>query len=398
MVIKPKIRNNVCLTAHPVGCAYQVREQIDYVLHRGHTPGPKRALIIGASNGYGLASRIVSAFGCGTATVGVSLEKPGTEKRTGTAGWHNNRAFEREAKKENLSAWSVNGDAFSPEVKGETIELIGNKLGEVDFVVYSIAAPRRLDPETGEIYSSAIKPINDQFTSQTVDIQTGELSPVTAEPATRQEIEHTVKVMGGEDWFGWIHTMASSSVLARNAITISFSYIGPSFTDPIYRLGTIGKAKEDLELTAKKINREFTDQNVRAFISVNKALVTRASAVIPAVTLYISLLYRVMKQKGIHEGCIQQMYRLFRDYLYASNPKPLDRDGRIRLDDLEMREDVQREVAKLWKSVNSQNIETLSDIRGFRKEFLRHHGFGMKGVDYSKDVDVEMTSEDELYI
>ncbi len=386
MVIQPKIRNNVCLTAHPVGCAYQVREQIDYVINRGCMPGPKSALIIGASNGYGLAARIVAAFGCSAATVGVSLEKPGTEKKTGTAGWHNNIAFEREVKEKNLPAWSVNGDGFSPEVKRKTIELIGNRVGEVDLVVYSIAAPRRIDPESGEIYSSAIKPIKHQFTSQAVDIQTGELSIVTAEPATRQEIEHTVKVMGGEDWFGWIHTMASASVLARNAITVAFSYIGPPLTAPIYRLGTIGKAKRDLELTAKRINREFTDRNVRALISVNKALVTRASAVIPGITLYISLLYRVMKQKGIHEGCIQQMYRLFRDYLYAPNPKPKDSDGRIRLDDLEMREDVQREVAQLWKQVNTQNIETLSDIKGFREEFLRHHGFGMRGVDYGEDV------------
>ncbi len=386
MVIQPKIRNNVCLTAHPVGCAYQVREQIDYVINRGRMPGPKSALIIGASNGYGLAARIVAAFGCSAATVGVSLEKPGTEKKTGTAGWHNNIAFEREVKEKNLPAWSVNGDGFSPEVKRKTIELIGNRVGEVDLVVYSIAAPRRIDPESGEIYSSAIKPIKHQFTSQAVDIQTGELSIVTAEPATRQEIEHTVKVMGGEDWFGWIHTMASASVLARNAITVAFSYIGPPLTAPIYRLGTIGKAKRDLELTAKRINREFTDRNVRALISVNKALVTRASAVIPGITLYISLLYRVMKQKGIHEGCIQQMYRLFRDYLYAPNPKPKDSDGRIRLDDLEMREDVQREVAQLWKQVNTQNIETLSDIKGFREEFLRHHGFGMRGVDYGEDV------------
>jgi enoyl-[acyl-carrier protein] reductase/trans-2-enoyl-CoA reductase (NAD+) len=386
MVIVPKIRNNVCLTSHPLGCAFQVREQIDYVLHMGQVPGPRRALVVGASNGYGLASRIVAAFGCGAATVGVSLEKPGTEKRTGTAGWHNNAAFEKEAEEKNISSWSVNGDAFSPDVKRETVDLIEDKLGEVDLVVYSIAAPRRLDPETGELFTSAIKPINVHFTSQTVDIQTGELSTVTAEPATPQEITHTVKVMGGEDWYRWIQTMASASVLARNAITVAFSYIGPAITDPIYRRGTIGRAKEDLELTAKKINREFDDQNIRALISVNKALVTRASAVIPAVTLYISLLYRVMKKKGIHEGCIQQMYRLFRDYLYAPVPKPKDSEGRIRLDDLEMREDVQREVAALWNRVNSQNIESLSDINGFREEFLRHHGFGMKGVYSGEDV------------
>jgi len=273
-------------------------------------------------------------------------------------------------------------------MKEQTLSQISRYVKTVDLVVYSIAAPRRIDAETGLIYSSALKPIGKPFSSKIVDMKSGVVAEQTAEPATEEEIQHTVKVMGGEDWMKWIEVLHAGKALSTGAVTVAFSYIGPSLTAPIYREGTIGKAKEDLEQTALTINERFADEDVRALVSVNKALVTRASAVIPAVPLYISLLYRVMKRKGLHEGCIHQMYRLFRDYLYAENPKAPDSRGRIRLDDWEMREDVQQEVMDLWEKVSSQNIEELSDIEGFREEFLRHHGFGMKGVDYDSDVTV----------
>ena len=388
MVVKPKIRNNICLTAHPEGCAQQVQEQIEYIRSNGPVGGPKSALIVGSSNGYGLAARIVAAFGSGANTLGIAYEKPGSEKRPGTAGWYNNLAFEKEARKAGIGAWSLNGDAFSDEMKTQTLSLIAEHIGAVDLLIYSIAAPRRIDAETGQIYSSALKPIGKPFSSKIVDMQGGEVSEITAEPATDEEIEHTVKVMGGEDWMKWIEVLVAAKALTPASVTVAFSYIGPSITAPIYRQGTIGKAKEDLEQTAFAINKKYGDRGVRAVVSINKALVTRASAVIPAVPLYISLLYRVMKRKGLHEGCIHQMYRLYRDFLYAENPKALDSHGRIRLDDWEMREDVQQEVLELWETVNSQNVENLSDIEGFREEFLRHHGFGMKGVDYEGDVAV----------
>jgi enoyl-[acyl-carrier protein] reductase/trans-2-enoyl-CoA reductase (NAD+) len=387
MIVKPKIRNNICLTSHPQGCAQQVREQIEYVRGRESIHGPKRALIIGASNGYGLAARIVSAFGAGADTIGLSYEKPGSQKRPGTAGWYNNAAFEREAQNAGLGAWSVNGDAFNPEIKGDILSL-ARDVGPLDLVVYSIAAPRRIDAETGQIYSSALKPIGKPITAKMVDIVSGSITEVTSEAATEEEVEHTVKVMGGEDWLEWIEALDAAGLLAQRALTIAFSYIGPPVTAPFYRDGTIGRAKQDLENTAGIINERFGGRGVRAIISVNKALVTRASAVIPAVPLYISLLYRVMKQKGLHEGCIQQMYRLFHDFLYTDNPRHTDSEGRIRLDDWEMREDVQEEVMGLWSEVDSGNLSSLADIAGFREEFLAHHGFGMGGVDYEKDVEV----------
>jgi enoyl-[acyl-carrier protein] reductase/trans-2-enoyl-CoA reductase (NAD+) len=348
--------------------------------------GPKRVLIVGASNGYGLAARIMSAFSCGSATAGVFLERPGSETRTATVGWYNNLALEEEARKAGLTAFSVNGDSFSPDVKNETIERIGDELGPVDCVIYSIAAPRRIDAETGQIYSSVVKPIGQRFSGKTVDIKTGSLTDVVAEPATEDEIAETVKVMGGEAWMDWISALSEQNMLADKAVTVALSYVGPAITAPLYRDGTIGRAKKHLEGTAEKINQRFADRDLRAVISVNKALVTRASAVIPTVTLYISLLYSVMKRKGLHEGCIQQMYRLFRDYLYATDPKPLDPDGRIRLDDWEMRDDVQREVADLWQRMSAAPPEKVTEIAEFRSEFLRHHGFEMPGVDYDLDV------------
>ena len=386
MVIEPKIRNNICLNAHPLGCAAQVKAQINYIKGQDRIKGPKRVLVIGASNGYGLAARIVSTFSSGAATIGVGYERPSTKTRTATAGWYNIESFKREAEREGYKAWNINGDAFSKEVKSKASDIIKDNLGAVDLLIYSIAAPRRIDPETGEIYSSVIKPIGQKYTSKTVDFLTGEVKEITAEPATEEEIAHTVKVMGGEDWRLWVKALEGAGLLAENFITAAFSYIGPSFTNPIYRHGTIGRAKAHLEESAVEINRILEQLGGKSIISVNKALVTRASAVIPAVPLYISLLYKVMKAKKLHEGCIHQMHRLYDDHLFSGGALRTDRKGRIRLDDWEMREDVQEEVARLWEMVTTENMSVLSDIDGFREEFLRHHGFGMPGVDYGQDI------------
>ena len=396
MIIEPKIRNNICLTAHPTGCARQVADQIEYVRKRGTVKSsarlPSRALIVGSSNGYGLASRIVAAYGCKAATVGVAFERPGSNDqgrdKVGTAGWYNDVAFLKRAAADRLGAWSLNGDAFSQEVKAEAIELIRRNLGQVDLLIYSIASPRRLDPATGTLHSSVIKPIGKPFVSPTLDFLTGIVSETRAEPAVSpQEIEDTVKVMGGEDWKLWVEALQREDLLADGATTVAFSYIGPSFTAPIYRDGTIGRAKEHLEETARQLHRDLSPRGGRALVSVNKALVTRASSVIPAVPLYIAILYRVMKEKGLHEACIQQMDRLFRDFLYADGPLPVDAEGRVRLDDWEMRDDIQGEVTRRWEKAATETMQQLADVEGFRSEYLNYHGFGVHGVDYSADVD-----------
>jgi enoyl-[acyl-carrier protein] reductase/trans-2-enoyl-CoA reductase (NAD+) len=393
MIIKPKIWNNICVTAHPLGCAAQVRSQINYVKRKGKIEGPKNTLVIGASNGYGLAARIVSTFNCGSATIGVAYEHPGKERRPATAGWYNTESFKAEAQKEGYPAWNVNGDAFSEEIKTEVVELIKEKLGQVDFLVYSIAAFRRIDPVTGEIYSSAVKPIGEKFTAKTVDFLTGKVSHVTAQPSTEKEIVQTIKVMGGEDWILWTKRLFQENLIKNGFLTIAFSYVGAEFTKAIYRDGTIGRAKKDLESKADEINRLIASVNGKAIISVNKALITRASAVIPAVPLYIALLYKVMKEKHLHEGCIQQICRLYHHVLFTGKDPKTDSMGRIRMDDWEMREDVQQAVSDLWKMVeteNLDNIEDLGDIKGLREEFLRHHGFGMPGVDYNREVELDI--------
>ena len=390
MIIEPKIRNNICVTAHPLGCAAQVKAQINYVKARDRIESPKRVLVIGASNGYGLAARIVSTFSSTASTIGVAYERPGTKSKTGTAGWYNSESLKKEAETDGYQAWNINGDAFSGEIKSQVLDSIRENLGEVDFLVYSIAAPRRIDPHTGELYSTVIKPIGNTFTSKTVDFLSGKISEITAEPATKEEIVHTVKVMGGEDWRLWIEILLNGGVLAENFLTIAFSYVGPDFTKAIYRDGTIGKAKEDLENSAQQINEVLAPLGGKAIISVNKALVTRASAVIPAVPLYIALLYKVMKEKNLHEGCIQQIYRLYHDFLFADNPAAFDHKGRIRMDDWEMRHDVQKRVAELWEQVPTGNLSQLADVDGLRQEFLRHHGFGMPGVEYGRDVEPDI--------
>jgi enoyl-[acyl-carrier protein] reductase/trans-2-enoyl-CoA reductase (NAD+) len=388
MVIKPKIRGFICTTAHPEGCAAHVREQIEYVRSRGPlTDLPRKVLVIGASTGYGLASRIVPAFAGRAATIGLFFEKPGEEGRTGSAGWYNSVAFERAAHAEGLYAKSLNGDAFSDELKEQAIALIKADLGQVDCVIYSLASPRRRNPRTGVTHSSVLKPIGEPFTAKTVNTDKGVVSDITIEPANEQEQADTVAVMGGEDWHFWLEALQTAGVLAPNATTVAYSYIGPDLTRAIYRNGTIGAAKEDLEATAVRLDEELRARGGRAFVSINKALVTQASSAIPVVPLYISLLYRVMKEKGTHEGCIEQIQRLFAERLSnGAQPQP-DAQHRIRIDDWEMEDDVQQAVARLWTEVTTENLSTLSDIDGYRAEFLKLFGFGQPGVDYEAEVD-----------
>jgi len=423
MIIKPKTRGFICVTAHPDGCAAHVRQQIDYV--RGKAAGaniqhptsniqhstaddpagsalaasqpatfnsplfPKRMLVIGASTGYGLASRIVPAFAGGAATVGVFFEKAGEADRTASAGWYNSVAFEREARAAGLYAKSINGDAFSDAVKEQTIALIKADLGNVDAVIYSLASPRRTHPKTGVVHKSTLKPVGPSYTNKTVDTDKGTVSDITIEPASDAEIADTIAVMGGEDWEMWLDALNAAGVLAPGVVTVAYSYIGPQLTWEIYRNGTIGRAKEHLEETADRISAKLAKHGGRAWVSVNKALVTQASSAIPVVPLYISLLYKVMKAKGLHEGCIEQIYRLFADRLAPSaNPRP-DEDGRIRIDDWEMREDVQAEVAALWPQVSTETLPSLSDMAGYRAEFLRLFGFGMEGIDYDAEANPE---------
>lgn len=392
MVIEPRIRNNICVNAHPRGCAAQVDAQVDYVRRRERYEGPGRVLVVGATNGYGLAARIVSAFGSGAATVGVGYEKPPAAGRTATAGWYNAEAFVREARRNALPAWNLNGDAFTDAVKDEVADVVAGHLGQIDLLVYSIAAPRRIDPDTGNIYTSVIKPLDRPLTELTVDFLTGRVTEITAEPATRQEVAATVKVMGGEDWKRWIEHLSSRNLLAAGFHTVAFSYIGSVHTRRLYRDGTIGMAKKDLEQKALDVQALLAPLRGKAQISVNKALITRASAVIPAVPLYIALLYRVMKEKGLHEGCIQQMYRMAHDRLYSARPLQTDARGRIRMDDWEMRGDVQEAITERWETIRREKItdlngSDLADIAGMRAEFLRHHGFGMPGIDYGHDTD-----------
>lgn len=392
MIIQPRTRGFICLTSHPEGCAENVKTQIEYVKSKGQiVNGPKKVLVIGASTGFGLASRISAAFGSNAATIGVFFEKPGTEGRPGTAGWYNSAAFEEQAKQAGIYAKSINGDAFSDEIKKETIELIKKDLGQVDLVVYSLASPRRTHPKTGVAYASVLKPIGEPFTNKTVDFHTGVVSNISIDPVKEQsDIDNTIAVMGGEDWKFWIEDLKAAGVLADGAKTVAYSYIGPELTYPIYRNGTIGMAKNDLEATVPVINDLLKDLNGVSYVSVNKALVTQSSSAIPVVPLYISLLYKVMKEKNIHEGCIEQMQRLFADRLYGGS-LALDTEGRIRVDDWEMREDVQSAVAKLWEEVTSENIEAISDLAGYRKDFFNLFGFEFDSIDYSLESD-ELTT------
>ena len=388
MIIQPKTRGFICTTAHPEGCAANVQSQIDYVKSRPPMANPpKKVLVIGASTGYGLASRIVPAFGGGAATIGVFFEKPGTDRKTGSAGWYNSVAFEKAAADAGLYAKSFNGDAFSGEMKATVIEAIKADLGQLDSIVYSLASPRRTDPTDGETYRSVLKPIGQSYSQKNLNTDTGEVDRVTIEPATEEEIAHTVKVMGGEDWELWIKALNEAGVLADGFTTVAYSYIGPDLTYPIYTNGTIGKAKEHLEESTARMNEQFGAGT--AYVSVNKALVTQASSAIPVVPLYISLLYKVMKEAGLHEGTIEQIQRLFADHLSSGSGPELDEKGRIRIDDWEMRDDVQSAVAEAWENVTTENLSELSDFSGYKNEFLRLFGFGLEGVDYESDTNPE---------
>ncbi|MDX1902257.1 MAG: enoyl-ACP reductase FabV [Gammaproteobacteria bacterium] len=383
MIIEPKIRGFICTTAHPVGCEKAVEKEIQYIKKHGTFSGPKNVLVIGASTGYGLASRIAATFGAKAKTIGVSFERPADEKRTATAGWYNTVAFEKFAHREGYYAKSINGDAFSDAIKQQTADLIREEMKQVDLIIYSLASPRRTHPETGEVFSSVLKPIGSSCTSKTVDAFRGEVKEITLEPATQDEIKNTIAVMGGDDWKRWIHFLDEQKLLAPNVKTVAYSYIGPSLTFAIYRDGTIGQAKKDLYDTAKNLTNDLAHLKGHAYISINKAVVTQASAAIPVVPLYISLLFRLMKEKGTHEGCIEQIARLFRDHLYAGK----ETDDMIRLDDLELSPDIQQKIVELWPTITTENIEQLTDIEGYRQDFHRLFGFGFEEVNYAADVE-----------
>lgn len=385
MIIEPRMRGFICLTAHPTGAEQNVKNQIEYVKSKGEIAGAKKVLVIGASTGFGLASRITSAFGSGASTIGVFFEKPPVEGKTASPGWYNSAAFEKEAHKAGLYAKSINGDAFSNEIKRETLDLIKADLGQVDLVIYSLASPVRTNPNTGVTHRSVLKPIGQTFTNKTVDFHTGKVSDVSIAPANEEDIENTVAVMGGEDWAMWIEALKAENLLAEGATTVAYSYIGPALTEAVYRKGTIGRAKDHLEATAFTIGDSLKSIGGKAYVSVNKALVTQASSAIPVIPLYISLLYKIMKEEGIHEGCIEQIQRLFQDRLYTGSEVPVDEKGRIRIDDWEMREDVQEKVAKLWLEATTETLPEIGDLVGYRNDFLNLFGFEVPGVDYNAD-------------
>jgi enoyl-[acyl-carrier protein] reductase/trans-2-enoyl-CoA reductase (NAD+) len=387
MIIKPRVRGFMCITSHPVGCDENVKQQIEYVKRQGKIDGgPKKVLVIGSSTGYGLASRISAGFGSNAATLGLFFEKEGTEKKPGTAGWYNSAAYHKYAEQEGLYAKSINGDAFSDEIKQKTIEVIKQDLGQVDLVVYSLASPRRTHPKTGEVFNSCLKPIGKSVTQRGINTDKQIIQDVTLDPATDEDISNTIAVMGGEDWQMWIDALAEAGVLADGAKTTAYTYIGEKLTWDIYWDGTIGQAKKDLDSRVISLRKRLAATGGDARVSVLKAVVTQASSAIPIMPLYLSLLFKIMKADGSHEGCIEQVYGLFRDSLYGSDPT-LDVDGRLRADGLELRPEIQDAVADLWEQVTTENVSEISDFSGYKSEFLRLFGFGIDGVDY--DVDVE---------
>jgi enoyl-[acyl-carrier protein] reductase/trans-2-enoyl-CoA reductase (NAD+) len=394
MIIQPKVRGFVCVTAHPKGCAAHVQEQINYV--KSQPPikdGTKTALIIGASTGYGLSSRIAAAFGCGAATFGVFFERPSDKGRPASAGWYNTAAFQQAAHEAGLYAKSINGDAFSHEIKQAVVDQLKADKLKVDLVVYSLASPRRTDPDTGETYKSVLKPLGQSYTAKTVDTDRKLVHDITLEPASPEEVEHTRKVMGGEDWELWMEKLEAEGLLAPGATSVAYSYIGPEITHPIYRNGTIGKAKEDLERAGSRIDAMLKINRGRAFVSVNKAVVTQASSAIPVVPLYISILLKVMNEKGVGEGCIEQIHRLFAKQMYNGNFLDFDDDGRVRIDNLEMLPEVQEAVKAIWPTITTENLESLSDFALYQSEFLKLFGFGLPGIDYQAESEIEVGLE-----
>lgn len=387
MIIKPKIRGFICTNAHPAGCAASVSEQIEYVKQQGPVEGaPKKVLVIGASTGYGLASRITAAFGGGADTLGIFFEKPPTEKRTASAGYYNSVAFQDAARAAGLYAESLNGDAFSNELKEQAIAKLKTEMGPVDMVVYSLASPRRTDPNTGETYSSTLKPVGQSYTTKGLNTDTEVVSDVTVEPATEEEIANTVKVMGGEDWEMWMDALADAGLLAEGCKTVAYTYIGKELTWPIYGKATIGKAKEDLDRASKAINEKLEKIGGESRVAVLKAVVTQASSAIPVMPLYISLLFKVMKEQGCHEGVIEQIYSLFANQLYTTGERDIDEVGRLRVDLKELDDAIQDKVKELWAQVNTENLRELSDYAGYQEDFLKLFGFGFDGVDYDADV------------
>lgn len=389
MIIKPKVRGFVCVTAHPEGCAAHVQEWVDYVKQKGPIKnGPKKVLVIGSSTGYGLASRVAAAFGSGAATIGVFFERPSEEGRPATPGWYNTIAFTHAAHAAGLYAKNLNGDAFSDDIKKQTLDLIRADLGQVDLVVYSLASPRRTHPKTGAVHKSVLKPVGQSYSNKTVDTDKGIVSTVTIEPANEQEIADTTAVMGGEDWEMWMNALSEANLLAPGAQSVAYSYIGPEVTWAIYKNGTIGLAKNDLERAAKNIDSLLKLKGGgRAFISVNKALVTQASSAIPVVPLYIAILYKIMKAAGTHEGCIEQIHRLFGTQMFNGQTPKFDEAGRVRIDDWEMRPEVQNAVREIWPRITTENLAAETDIAGYRSEFLKLFGFGLSGVNYEAETE-----------
>lgn len=391
MIVKPRVRGFICTTAHPVGCAANVAEQVRYVQSRPKLEGgPRNVLVIGASGGYGLPSRISATFGANARTLGISLEKPPTEKKTASAGWYNNQAIDALAAEAGLWSKTLDGDAFSDELKAEAIELIRDQMGPIDLVVYSLASPVRKDPESGELHRSAIKPLGETFQVKTLNVDKAEVHEVDLEPASAEETEATVKVMGGEDWERWMRALGDAGVLADGCKTVSYTYIGSELTWPIYWHATLGKAKEDLDRAAAAIGEQLAGRGGSAHVAVLKCVVTQSSAAIPVVPLYASILFRVMQEQGNHENSMEHVQRMFEQQLLApAGPSALDEVGRIRMDDWELSEPVQTEVKRRWPLVTTENLDELTDFAGFRRDFLRIFGFGVDGVDYEADVDPE---------
>ena len=385
MIIEPRTRGFICLTSHPVGCEQNVINQIAYIKSKGAINGAKKVLVIGSSTGFGLASRISSAFGSEAATIGVFFDKPSSLGKTGSAGYYNTAAFEKHADEAGLYAKSINGDAFSNEIKRKTLDMIKEDLGQIDLVIYSLASPVRTHPDTGTRYKSVLKPIGGVFSNKTVDFHTGNVTEISINPAEGEDISNTVAVMGGEDWKMWMDALKSENLLSEGATTVAYSYIGPKLTEAVYRKGTIGAAKDHLEATAFTITDDLKSIGGKAYVSVNKALVTQASSAIPVIPLYISLLYKIMKAKGVHEGCIEQIQRLYSERLFGGD-LALDAKGRIRVDDLEMREDVQAEVAELWKTASTENLSEIGDLVGYSNDFFNLFGFKVDGINYEEEV------------
>ena len=389
MIIKPRVRGFMCVTSHPSGCEQNVLNQINYIKSQASIVAPKRVLVIGSSTGYGLSARITAAFGAGASTLGVFFEKPGSDRKPGTAGWYNSAAFHKQAENEGLYAKSINGDAFSDGVKQRVIETIAKDLGQIDLVIYSLAAPRRQHPKTGEIFNSTLKPVGKSITMRGINTDKEVIQEFSLEAASDQEISDTVSVMGGEDWQMWMDALSDANVLAPGAKTTAFTYIGEKMTWDLYWDGTIGQAKKDLDSKVFSIREKLALSVGDARVSVLKAVVTQSSSAIPIMPLYLSILFKEMKIDGSHEGCIEQLYRLFTEGLYSDNPR-LDGEGRLRMDEREMRADVQAKVAESWAKISTENLNQLTDFAGYKHEFLSLFGFGVAGVDYDQEVASEV--------